>query len=54
MRPLVLRPIRGVAEGFAAVEKVTEVGLLAGVRANVNLQVLLPREGLVAAHMLKI
>lgn len=54
MRPLVFCPIRGVAEGLAAVEKVTEVGLLAGVRANVNLQILLTGESFVAAHVLKI
>ncbi len=37
MRPLVLCPVRGVAKGLAAVEKVTQIGLLTGVRANVNL-----------------
>lgn len=53
MGSLVLRPIGRVTESLAAVDKVAEVRLLARVRADVNLQILLSREGLLTAQVLE-
>lgn len=52
MGPLVFGPIRGVAERLATAIDRAEVGLLAGMRSDMNLEILLPRESLVAAGML--
>lgn len=49
MCALVLGAVRGVAETFPTILEVTNVRLLTGVRSNVNLKILLAREGLVAA-----
>ena len=47
------RSIGGVTKSFATVYKMTQVWFLACVWTNVNLEILLPREGLDAAGMLQ-
>lgn len=53
MRPLVFGSVAGVAEGLVASRVLAQVGLLPCVAAQVDLQILQPREGLLAALKLK-
>lgn len=53
VRPLVFGSVAGVAEGLVAARVLAQVGLLPCVAAQVDLQILQPGEGLLAALKLK-